>query len=112
MGPAPERIPDFAAALEAAEDGAAILAIRRSRFTGRPVGSADGIRALEAGSGRALAPGKRGPRRAIYFIQCHRDTAGHTPTSYLNCAMATADATRRHALIIPNTAGLDRKSVV
>ena len=64
MGPVLEMIPDFAAALEAAEDGAAILAIRRSRSTGRPVGSADWIKALEAESGRALARGKRGPRRA------------------------------------------------
>ena len=64
VGPVLEMIPDFAAALEAAEDGAAILAIRRSRSTGRPVGSADWIKALEAGSGRAMAPGKRGPRRA------------------------------------------------
>jgi putative transposase len=56
------RIGDFAGLLDAAEDAAAILAIRRSRSTGRPVGAADWIAALEAETGRGLAPAKRGPK--------------------------------------------------
>ncbi len=57
-----DRIGDFAALLEAAEDEAAVTAIRRSRTTGRPVGAAAWIRALEARSGRTLAAGRRGPK--------------------------------------------------
>jgi hypothetical protein len=56
------RIGDFAGLLDAAEDAAAILAIRCSRSTGRPVGAADWIAALEAETGRGLAPAKRGPK--------------------------------------------------
>jgi len=55
------RIPDFAAMLAAAqEDEAAVRAIRRSRTTGRPVGAAEWIAALEAATARALA--KRAPK--------------------------------------------------
>ena len=64
VGPVLAMIPDFAAALEAAEDEVAVMAIRRSRSTGRPVGSVDWIKALEAEAGRTLAAGKRGPKAA------------------------------------------------
>jgi putative transposase len=57
-----DRIGDFAGLLEAGEDEAAVTAIRRSRSTGRPVGAADWIAALEAQTERALAPAKRGPK--------------------------------------------------
>ena len=53
---------DFAAYLETAQDEARVGAIRRSRTTGRPVGSPDWLAALEARFGRPLAPLKRGPK--------------------------------------------------
>ena len=66
VAPLLDRVPDFAGLLAAAEDEAAILAIRRSRTTGRPVGAADWLKALEAATGRPLAAAKRGPKpRAV-----------------------------------------------
>jgi putative transposase len=62
VAPLLERIPDFAGLLGAAEDEAAVQAIRRSRSTGRPVGASDWIEALEAGTGRRLAAARRGPK--------------------------------------------------
>lgn len=62
VAPLKDRIPDFAGLLDAAEDEAAVLAIRRSRTTGRPVGAADWIEALEAATARTLAPARRGPK--------------------------------------------------
>jgi len=62
VAPLLDRIGDFAALLEAGEDEAAVMAIRRSRTTGRPVGATDWIAALEAGTARVLAPGRRGPK--------------------------------------------------
>lgn len=62
VGPVLEMIPDFAAGLEAAQDEAAITALRRSRSTGRPVGAADWLKVREAQAGRPLAAGKRGPK--------------------------------------------------
>ena len=56
------RIPDFAGMLAGAEDDAATCALLASRTTGRPVGAADWIKALETGTGRTLAPAKRGPK--------------------------------------------------
>ena len=77
VAPLLDRIDDFAALLAADEDEAAVTAIRRSRSTGRPVGSADWIRILEADTKRPLAPAKparsRRPiqpkARRIYFIR-------------------------------------------
>jgi len=57
-----DRIGDFAGLLAGAEDEAAVRAIRRSRTTGRPVGSEAWVKALEAATGRPLAPMRRGPR--------------------------------------------------
>jgi putative transposase len=57
-----DRIGDFAGLLRAAEDEAAVTAIRRSRSTGRPVGAQDWIRALEDRTNRRLAPQRRGPK--------------------------------------------------
>jgi putative transposase len=62
VAPLLERTPDFAGLLGAAEDAAAVQAIRRSRSTGRPVGASDWIEALEAGTGRRLAVARRGPK--------------------------------------------------
>ncbi len=62
VGPLLDRIPDFAEMLEAAEDEAAVMAIRRSRTTGRPVGAEEWIKALEVRTERELAPAKRGPK--------------------------------------------------
>lgn len=56
------RMPDFAGMLAGAEDEAATRALMASRTTGRPVGAADWIKALETGTGRSLAPAKRGPK--------------------------------------------------
>jgi putative transposase len=53
---------DVAAFLDGAEDEAAVMAIRHSRSTGRPVGARDWIAALEASTSRQLAAAKRGPR--------------------------------------------------
>ena len=39
------------------------MALRRSELTGRPLGSEAFIHDAEAGLGRTLAPGKRGPKR-------------------------------------------------
>lgn len=63
-GPILARIPDFAKLLKGVEDEAATRALLNSRTTGRPVGAAEWVKALEAQTGRRLAAGKRGPKRA------------------------------------------------
>jgi putative transposase len=62
VAPVLERVGDFAAYLDEAEDAKAIAALRRSGLTGRPVGAPEWLAALEASAKRKLAPGKRGPR--------------------------------------------------
>ena len=62
VAPLLARIEDFAGMLAGAEDEAAIRALLSARTTGRPVGAADWIKALEAETGRTLAPAKRGPK--------------------------------------------------
>ena len=62
VAPVLEVVGDFAALLKAGEDEAAIMAIRRSRSTGRPVGARDWIAQLEERTQRALAAAKRGPK--------------------------------------------------
>jgi putative transposase len=56
------RTGDFAAFLGGDGDPAAEAALRKSYATGRPVGAADWIAALEAKTHRPLAPRKRGPK--------------------------------------------------
>jgi len=52
--------------LKAKEDASALAAIRLSTHTGRPLGSAEFVRALERSTQRPLAPQKRGRRpRAV-----------------------------------------------
>jgi putative transposase len=61
--PALERYGDFASFLGAPADYAsAWRALRQSETTGRPLGDADWIAAIEARTGRTLAPQKRGPK--------------------------------------------------
>ena len=62
VAPLLSRIDDFADLLASAEDEAAVLAIRRSRTTGRPVGDKDWISALEVATQRDLAAARRGPK--------------------------------------------------
>lgn len=62
VAPLLARIEDFAGLIEGAEDEAAVRALLASRTTGRPVGAAEWIEALEAQTRRTLAPAKRGPK--------------------------------------------------
>ncbi len=57
-----ERYPDFAALIEADEDDALFQKLRRAETVGRPLGSDSFLSRLERKAGRALKPGKRGPR--------------------------------------------------
>ena len=60
VAPVLERVGDFRAFIGDDEDAAAFKALRQSETTGRPLGSAGWITALERRSGRTLAPQKRG----------------------------------------------------
>ncbi|MCZ4342266.1 transposase [Sphingomonadaceae bacterium G21617-S1] len=61
-----DRYGDFADFLGAPGDhGDAWRALRRAETTGRPLGAPDWIAALEAKTGRSLAPQKRGPKPRI-----------------------------------------------
>lgn len=62
VAPVRARIDDFAGFLgEDFDEAADYAALRRAETIGRPIGDADWIAALEARTGRTLAPGKRGP---------------------------------------------------
>lgn len=54
------RVGDFAGYLAAENDPKAVEALRRSYGTGRPVGSLDWVKTLEAQTGKTLAPAARG----------------------------------------------------
>jgi putative transposase len=60
VAPVLERVGDFRAFIGDDADAAAFKALRQSETTGRPLGSAGWITALERRSGRTLAPQKRG----------------------------------------------------
>ena len=60
VAPVLERVGDFRAFIGDDADAAAFKALRQSETTGRPLGSAGWITALERSSGRTLAPQKRG----------------------------------------------------
>jgi putative transposase len=63
VGPALERIADFAAFLaEDIDEAKAYASLRKAESIGRPIGDADWIAALERRTGRRLAPAKRGPK--------------------------------------------------
>jgi putative transposase len=57
-----ERTGDFRAFLGDDEDAAAYAALRQSETTGRPLGGAAWIEAVERQTGRSLAPRRRGPK--------------------------------------------------
>jgi putative transposase len=62
VAPALDRIDDFAGFLaEDVDEAVAYLALRKAETIGRPIGDAAWIEALEARTGRTLAPGRRGP---------------------------------------------------
>lgn len=62
--PALDRVGDFAAFLaEDVDEAAAFAPIRRAESVGRPIGDADWMAALEAQTGRTLAPMPRGPKK-------------------------------------------------
>ena len=66
VAPALERVGNFAAFLaEDFDQDEAWLALRRAESIGRPIGDATWIAALEARTGRTLAPGKRGPKMGV-----------------------------------------------
>jgi putative transposase len=60
--PVLSRYPDFADLIAAGEDEALSQRLRRAEAVGRPLGGEAFIARLEAESGRALKPGKRGRR--------------------------------------------------
>jgi putative transposase len=63
VGPALERVGDFAAFLDEDFDEAlTYAALRKAESVGRPVGSAEWLADMEARLGRPLAPQKRGPK--------------------------------------------------
>jgi putative transposase len=63
--PALEQVGDFAAFLaEPFDEAAAYAPLRRAETVGRPVGSPEWLKGLEALTGRSLAPRKRGRKRA------------------------------------------------
>ena len=63
VGPALERVGDFAAFLDQDFDEArAYGPLRKAELIGRPVGAAAWIAAMETRMGMTLAPGKRGPK--------------------------------------------------
>jgi putative transposase len=54
---------DFAAFLgEDFDQALSYAALRKAESVGRPIGSADWLKEMEARSGKVLAPGKRGPK--------------------------------------------------
>lgn len=63
VAPARDRYGDFAALLSAsADDAQAWRALRQSETSGRPIGDAQWLAALEQRTGRKLQPQKRGPK--------------------------------------------------
>ena len=63
VAPALERIDDFAAFLaDDVDEAASYAALRKAESIGRPIGDADWVKMLEARTGRALTPAKRGPK--------------------------------------------------
>jgi putative transposase len=62
VAPALERVGDFAAFLgEEFDEALSYRALRMAESVGRPVGSPEWLKEMEARTGRVLAPGKRGP---------------------------------------------------
>ena len=63
VAPALERVGDFAAFMgEEFDEALGYAALRKAESVGRPVGSKEWLADMEARTGKALAPQKRGPR--------------------------------------------------
>ena len=63
VSPVLERVDDFERFIgETMDDDAAYATLRRSETIGRPIGDAAWLEALEAQTGRAIVPRKRGPK--------------------------------------------------
>ncbi len=63
VSPVLERVDDFERFLgETMDDDAAYATLRQSETIGRPIGDAAWLEALEAQTGRAIVPRKRGPK--------------------------------------------------
>jgi len=63
VGPALERLGDFAAFLgEEFDEALSYAALRKAESVGRPVGSKHWLAEMEARTGKVLAAGKRGPK--------------------------------------------------
>ena len=60
--PVVQRVPDFAALVDAGEDEGRSLALRRSESIGRTLGSEAFLDRIMAETGREPRPGKRGPK--------------------------------------------------
>ena len=66
VAPALERVGDFAVFLgEAFDEALSYAALRKAESVGRPVGSAAWLAEMEALTGKALAAGKRGPKKVV-----------------------------------------------
>ena len=59
-GPVLSRYPDIAGLIEAGEDEARSMSLRRAESIGRPLGGGAFLEGLERRSGRRLSPGRRG----------------------------------------------------
>jgi putative transposase len=65
VAPALERVADFAAFLgEDFDETLTYATLRKAESVGRPIGSAEWLKEMEARTGKQLAPGKRGRRPA------------------------------------------------
>ena len=63
VAPALERVGDFAAFLgEEFDEALSYAALRKAESTGRPIGSAEWLEAMEERTGKRLRPMKRGPK--------------------------------------------------
>lgn len=63
VAPTLARVGDFAAFLgEEFDEALSYAALRKAESVGRPIGSAQWLKEMEARSGKVLAPGKRGPK--------------------------------------------------
>jgi putative transposase len=66
VGPALDRVGDFQAFLgEDFDEAFTYAALRKAETLGRPVGSAEWLEDMSAKLGRALLPGKRGPKPRV-----------------------------------------------
>ncbi len=62
LAPVHERFPDFSEFIATEADPIALARLRRAECIGRPLGNERFVAALEAETGRAITPGKHGPK--------------------------------------------------